>query len=82
VKQLDCPLARRRGGGPRVGRRYGLGAAPQPTEPRASRQTRVSLLKKIKVSDDWRAHAWFLSYCWRKHFSESRILQPAQPTWM
>jgi hypothetical protein len=42
----------------------------------------VSLLKKIKLSGDWRAHAWILSHCWPEQFSESRILQPAQPTWM
>jgi hypothetical protein len=26
-------------------------------------QARVSLLKEIKLSDDWRAHAWILSHC-------------------
>ena len=39
-------------------------------------------VKKIKLSDDWRAHAWILSHCWPERFSESRILQPAQPAWM
>jgi hypothetical protein len=43
---------------------------------------RVSLLKKIKLFDDWRDHAWILSHCWPEQFSESRILQPAQSTWM
>jgi hypothetical protein len=27
-------------------------------------QARVSLLKKIKLSDDWRTHTWILSRCW------------------
>jgi hypothetical protein len=27
-------------------------------DPRAKGQVRASLLKKIKLSDDWRAHAW------------------------
>jgi hypothetical protein len=45
-------------------------------------QARVSLLKEIKLSDDWRVHAWILSHCWPEQFSESRIVQPAQPTWM
>ncbi len=40
----------------------------------------MSLLKKIKLSDDWRAHAWILSHCWPEQLSESRLLQPAQPT--
>jgi hypothetical protein len=40
----------------------------------------VSLLKKIKLSNDWRAHAWILSQRWPEQFSDSRILQPAQPT--
>lgn len=56
--------------------------AAQPLDPRARGQARVSLFKKIKLSDDWRAHAWILSHCWPEQFSESRILQPAQPTWM
>jgi hypothetical protein len=43
---------------------------------RARGQARVSLLKKIKLSDDWRAHAWILSHCWPEEFSERRILQP------
>ena len=42
-------------------------------------QACVSLLKKISLSNDWRAHAWLLSHCWPEEFSESRILQPAQP---
>jgi hypothetical protein len=46
---------------------------------RARGQARVSLLKKISLSNDWRAHAWLLSHCWPEEFSESRILQPAQP---
>jgi hypothetical protein len=46
---------------------------------RAIGQARVSLLKKISLSNDWRAHAWLLSHCWPEEFSESRILQPAQP---
>jgi hypothetical protein len=43
-------------------------------------QARVSLLKEIKLSDDWRVHAWILSHCWPEHFSESQILQPLKPT--
>jgi hypothetical protein len=31
---------------------------------RARGQARVCLLKKIKLSGDWRAHAWILSHCW------------------
>jgi hypothetical protein len=46
---------------------------------RARGQARVSLLKKISLSNDWRAHAWLLSHCWPEEFSESRTLQPAQP---
>jgi hypothetical protein len=46
---------------------------------RARGQARVSLLEKITLSNDWRAHAWLLSHCWPDEFSESRILQPAQP---
>ena len=46
---------------------------------RARGQARVLLLKKISLSNDWRAHAWLLSHCWPEEFSESRILQPAQP---
>ena len=46
---------------------------------RARGQARVSLLEKIMLSNDWRAHAWLLSHCWPEEFSESRILQPAQP---
>ncbi len=46
---------------------------------RARGQARVSLLRKIALSNDWRAHAWLLSHCWPEEFSESRILQPAQP---
>jgi hypothetical protein len=46
---------------------------------RARGQARVSLLKKIALSNDWRAYAWLLSHCWPEEFSESRILQPAQP---
>ena len=46
---------------------------------RARGQARVSLLEKITLSNDWRAHAWLLSHCWPEEFSESRILQPAQP---
>jgi hypothetical protein len=46
---------------------------------RARGQARVSLLKKITLSNDWRAHAWLLSHCWPEEFSESRILQRAQP---
>jgi hypothetical protein len=34
----------------------------------------VSLLKEIKLFDDWRVHAWILSHCWPEQFSESRIL--------
>ena len=45
---------------------------------RARGQARVSLVKKITLSNDWRAHAWLLSHCWPEEFSESRILQPAQ----
>jgi hypothetical protein len=45
---------------------------------RARGQARVSLLKKISLSNDWRAHAWLLSHCWPEEFSESRILQPGQ----
>jgi hypothetical protein len=45
-------------------------------------QARVSLLKEIKLFDDWRVHAWILSHCWPEQFSESRILQPAQSAWM
>jgi hypothetical protein len=41
-----------------------------------------ALIQKIKLSDDWRTHVWILSHCWPEQFSESRILQPAQPTWM
>jgi len=41
------------------------------SDPRATGQARVSLLKKIKLSDDWRAHAWILSHCWPEQFSES-----------
>jgi hypothetical protein len=46
---------------------------------RARGQARVSLFRKITLSNDWRAHAWLLSHCWPEEFSESRILQPAQP---
>jgi hypothetical protein len=46
---------------------------------RARGQARVSLLKKISLSNDWRAHAWLLSHCWPEEFSQIRILQPAQP---
>ena len=46
---------------------------------RARGQACVSLLKKISLSNDWCAHAWLLSHCWPEEFSESRILQPAQP---
>jgi hypothetical protein len=46
---------------------------------RARGQARVSLLRKISLSNDWRAHAWLLSHCWPEEFSESRILQPAEP---
>jgi hypothetical protein len=35
---------------------------------------RVSLLKKIKLADDWRAHVWLLSHSWPEQFPESRIL--------
>jgi hypothetical protein len=45
---------------------------------RARGQARVSLLEKITLSNDWRAHAWLLSHCWPEEFSESRILQPGQ----
>lgn len=45
---------------------------------RARGQARVSLLAKIALSNDWRAHAWLLSHCWPEEFSESRILQPGQ----
>jgi len=57
-------------------------AAVSATDPRARSQARVSLLQKIKLSDDWRAYAWILSHCWPEQFSESRILQPAQPAWI
>jgi hypothetical protein len=50
------------------------------SNPRARGQARVSLLKKIKLSDEWRAHAWILSHCWPEQFSESQILQPVKPT--
>ena len=40
----------------------------------------MSLLKKIKLSDDWRASCLDFEHCWLEQFSESRILQPAQPT--
>ena len=46
---------------------------------RARGQACVSLLKKISLSNDWCAHACLLSHCWPEEFSESRILQPAQP---
>ena len=46
---------------------------------RARGQARVSLLKRISLSNDWRAQAWLLSHCWPEEFSESRILEPAQP---
>ena len=36
----------------------------------------MSLLKKIKLSHDWRAHPWILSRWWPEQFPESRILQP------
>jgi hypothetical protein len=45
---------------------------------RARGQARVSLLEKITLSNDWRAHAWLLSHCWPEEFSESRILQPGR----
>jgi len=45
---------------------------------RARGQARVSLLRKIALLNDWRAHAWLLSHCWPEEFSESRILQPGQ----
>jgi hypothetical protein len=35
---------------------------------------RVSLLREIKLSDGWLAHAWILGHCWPEQFSESRIL--------
>ena len=46
---------------------------------RARGQARVSLLRKIALLNDWRAHAWLLSHCWPEEFSESGSLQPAQP---
>jgi len=77
VKQLDG-----RGAAPsrRPERRHGLARGGSASEPR--KRPSVSLLKNRKLSDDWHAHAWILSHCWPEQLSESRILQPAQPTWM
>jgi len=59
-----------------------LGAVSEPLMQRARGRARASPLQKIKLSDDWHAHAWILSHGWPEQFSESRILQLAQPTWM
>jgi len=77
VKQLDGRWA---ASPRRPERRHGLARSGSITEPR--KRPSVSLRKKIKLSDDWHAHAWILSHCWPEQLSESRILQPAQPTWM
>jgi hypothetical protein len=47
--------------------------------PDAPEAKRVSLLRKIALLNDWRAHAGLLSHCWPEEFSESGSLQPAQP---
>jgi hypothetical protein len=44
---------------------------------RARGQARATLIEKIRLSNDWRAHAWLLSHCWPQEFSESRILTGA-----
>jgi hypothetical protein len=48
----------------------GLAAAAQPLTHAQEDQARVSLLKEIKLSDDWRVHAWILSHCFGTVFPE------------
>jgi hypothetical protein len=46
---------------------------------RARGEARAVLVRKIKASDDWRAHSWLLSHCWPQEFSEARVHDDQQP---